>query len=205
MRGCSGPCLGTFVLAMLRVIIHHTSLSCSWSWGGYSHMAPLKMKEPANAWTHFVTLIVASVSLPFLIALTSRSIKEMLVVTAYGLRVIALYGASTLYHWRITTPRRGSLRRLDHGASTSLCGTAHRSSTKRWAWRMAMLVIMFEPADLQVVFIEASVAEDGVVRASRVGRDGPFPATHADSSTTCHSAHRLRRRLVYDRRSCIRY
>jgi hemolysin III len=126
-------------------------------------MAPLKMKEPANAWTHFVTLIVASVSLPFLIALTSRSIKEMLVVTVYGLSVIALYGASTLYHWRITTPKKELfLRRLDHGSINFLiAGTATPIFYYglSGAWRMAMLAIMWGLAlfsgIFQVVFIKA--------------------------------------------------
>lgn len=126
-------------------------------------MAPMNMKEPVNAWTHFVTLIAAFVSLPFLIVLTSRSVKEMLVVTVYGLSMVALYGASTLYHWKVTTPKKELiLRRLDHGSINLLIAG---SATPIFyyglsgAWRHAMLAVMWGLAlfsgIFQVVFIKA--------------------------------------------------
>ncbi|MGE5579452.1 MAG: PAQR family membrane homeostasis protein TrhA [Bacillota bacterium] len=126
-------------------------------------MGPINIREPVNAWTHFVTLIVAFISLPFLIVLTSSSITEMLVVTVYGLSMVALYGASTLYHWKITTPRKELLlRRLDHGSINLLIAG---SATPIFyyglsgVWRTVMLAVMWGLAlfggVFQVVFIKA--------------------------------------------------
>ncbi len=122
-----------------------------------------KMKEPVNSWTHFVTLIAAFISLPFLIIQAGRNPSEILVVTVYGLSMVALYGASTLYHWKITTPKKELLlRRLDHGSINLLIAG---SATPIFyyglsgLWRTVMLSVMWGLAlfsgVFQVLFVKA--------------------------------------------------
>ncbi len=126
-------------------------------------MTPVRMKEPVNAWTHFITFIAALASIPVLIFLARRSAAKIAVVTVFGLSMVALYGASTLYHWKITTPKKQLvLRRLDHGSINLLIAG---SATPLFffglhgAWRIAMLSVVWGLAlfsgVFQVVFIKA--------------------------------------------------
>lgn len=126
-------------------------------------MAPINMKEPVNAWTHFGTLIAAFIALPVLILLARKTFVDVLVVTVYGFSMIALYTASTLYHWMKTTPRRELiLRRIDHGSINLLIAG---SATPVFyyglhgTWRVAMICAVWAFAALsgvlQVVFIKA--------------------------------------------------
>lgn len=126
-------------------------------------MTPMHMKEPVNAWTHFITFIAAVASTPLLIVLARKSVAAMLVVGVYGLSMVALYGASTLYHWMITTPRKQLvLRRLDHGSINFLIAG---SATPVFfyglhgTWRVVMLAVIWGLALLsgafQVLFIKA--------------------------------------------------
>jgi len=119
-------------------------------------MTPMHMKEPVNAWTHFVTFVATVVATPILIVLARKSVGGMLVVAVFGLSMIVLYGASTLYHWIITTPKKQLiLRRLDHGSINFLIAG---SATPVFyyglegTWRIAMLSTIWILALLTTVF-----------------------------------------------------
>jgi hemolysin III len=74
-----------------------------------------RMKEPVNTWTHFVTFLAAIVGLVFLIALSRHNPSKLVTMTVYGVSVIILYGASSLYHWVRTTPDKELiLKKIDH-------------------------------------------------------------------------------------------
>lgn len=62
------------------------------------------MREPVNTWTHFVTFLAGVVGLAFLIVLSRNNPSKLITMTIYGVSVIMLYGASTVYHWVKTTP-----------------------------------------------------------------------------------------------------
>lgn len=80
-------------------------------------MKRLKMKEPVNTWTHFVTFLAAIAGLVFLIKLSWFHPSALVTMTVYGVSVILLYGASSLYHWVSTTPKKELfLRKMDHCA-----------------------------------------------------------------------------------------
>lgn len=80
-------------------------------------MKILKMKEPVNTLTHFITFLVAIVGLVFLILLSRSTPSALVTMTIYGVSVILLYGASSLYHWVTTTPKKELfLRKMDHCA-----------------------------------------------------------------------------------------
>jgi hemolysin III len=76
-----------------------------------------KMKEPVNTWTHFATFLAAIVGLVFLVMETRHNASKLITMVIYGISVILLYGGSSLYHWRRTTPRRTMLlKKMDHVA-----------------------------------------------------------------------------------------
>jgi hemolysin III len=121
------------------------------------------MKEPVNAWTHFVTLIAAVIGFVLLMVFARRSLAGLFVVGVYGASMVALYTASTMYHWWRTTARREMiLKRLDHGSINLLIAG---SATPifyyglQGAWRTVMLAVVWVLAVLcgviQVVFIRA--------------------------------------------------
>ncbi|NWO08538.1 MAG: hemolysin III family protein, partial [Alteromonadaceae bacterium] len=73
------------------------------------------MREPVNTWTHFVTFLAGIVGLVFLILLSREQLSALVTMTIYGVSVILLYGASSLYHWVRTTPEKEMiLKKLDH-------------------------------------------------------------------------------------------
>ncbi|WP_231705650.1 PAQR family membrane homeostasis protein TrhA [Effusibacillus lacus] len=75
----------------------------------------LRMKEPVNTLTHFVTFLAAIVGLVFLILLSKDNASKLVTMTIYGVSVILLYGASSLYHWVRTTPEKELiLKKFDH-------------------------------------------------------------------------------------------
>lgn len=74
-----------------------------------------KIKEPVNALTHFAMFLAGLVGLGFLIWKGWGSAAGVTVALIFGLSIITLYGASTLYHWVRTTPKKELLlRKFDH-------------------------------------------------------------------------------------------
>lgn len=126
-------------------------------------MANLNMKEPVNAWTHFLTLIAAVVGFVLLIIFARDNPMALLVVSIYGTSMVLLYAASTAYHWwRTNAKREMILRRVDHGSINLLIAG---SATPVFyyglpgTWRIAMISLVWVLAVLccviQVVFIKA--------------------------------------------------
>ncbi len=75
----------------------------------------MKIKEPVNALTHFVMFLAGLVGLGLLIWRAWGTVSGVMVAIIFGLSIIMLYGASTLYHWVRTTPKKELLlRKLDH-------------------------------------------------------------------------------------------
>lgn len=73
------------------------------------------MREPVNTWTHFVTFLAGVAGLVFLIISSQGDTAKLITMTIYGVSLIMLYGASTIYHWAQTSPERQfTLRKLDH-------------------------------------------------------------------------------------------
>ncbi|NPV92693.1 MAG: hemolysin III family protein [Firmicutes bacterium] len=107
-------------------------------------IAWLKMREPVNAWTHFVTFLAAVVGLVFLIILSRNSSSKLITMTIYGVSVITLYGASTVYHWARAVPRKVMiLKKIDHIAIYLLIAGSYTPVLYyglEGAWRAAMLI-----------------------------------------------------------------
>lgn len=77
----------------------------------------LKLKDPASAITHFIAMILALCSMPFLL---SKSVEHgdfryPLASFLFIFSMVLLYGASASYHAIITTPTKTQfLKKLDH-------------------------------------------------------------------------------------------
>ncbi|MCO1603975.1 PAQR family membrane homeostasis protein TrhA [Desulfosporosinus nitroreducens] len=107
----------------------------------------LKMKEPVNTWTHFVLFVAAIVGLVFLIILSKNNISKLITMTVYGVSMILLYGASSLYHWVRTTPQKELLlKKVDHIAIYLLIAGSYTPVFYyglEGAWRWAMLSVVW--------------------------------------------------------------
>lgn len=109
-------------------------------------MKLLRMKEPVNTWTHFITFIAGIIGLAFLIALSWNNLTKLIVMTIYGISIILLYGASSLFHWVRTTPRKELLlRKLDHVAIYALIAGSYTpvfyyGLQGSWKWIMLIAV-----------------------------------------------------------------
>ena len=123
----------------------------------------LNMKEPVNTWSHFISFVAAIVGLVFLIILSKDNIYKLITMTIYGLSVISLYGASSIYHWVKTTPQKELLlKRIDHIAIYFLIAGTYTPVFYfglEGSWRWAMLISVWSLAvigmALKIWFIHA--------------------------------------------------
>ncbi len=123
----------------------------------------LKMKEPVNTWTHFISFVAAIVGLIILIILCRNSLSKLITMTIYGMSLILLYGASSLYHWVRTTPQKELLlKKIDHIAIYFLIAGSYTPVFYyglEGAWRWAMLISVWSLAllgmALKIWFIHA--------------------------------------------------
>lgn len=101
-----------------------------------------KMKEPVNTLTHFVTFLAAIVGLVFLVNMAQGNVAKVVIMTIYGVSVILLFGASSLYHWLKVSPKIELwLRKLDHIAIYILIAGSYTpvfyyGLTGGWRWNM---------------------------------------------------------------------
>ncbi len=107
----------------------------------------MKMKEPVNTLTHFVPFVAAIVGLVFLILMSKNDISKLITMTIYGLSMIALYGASSVYHWVRTTPQKELiLKKVDHIAIYFLIAGSYTPVFYYGldgAWRWTMLIAVW--------------------------------------------------------------
>lgn len=116
----------------------------------------MRIREPVNAWSHLVGLVLATVGTGALLHL-ARSAAQTVAFAVYGGSLILLYAASTLYHaLPLPAHRLRPLRTLDHiaiyfliagtytpVAVVTLHGTPGQALLLA-AWSIAMLGIPFK-------------------------------------------------------------
>ncbi len=74
----------------------------------------MRIREPVNAWSHFVGLVLATAGTVALLRM-AHSRAQAIAFTVYGGSLVLLYAASTLYHaLPLPTHRLRPLRTLDH-------------------------------------------------------------------------------------------
>lgn len=111
----------------------------------------------------FSSFFAAIAGLVLLIINSKDSISKLITMTIYGLSVIVLYGASSVYHWVRTTPQKELiLRKIDHISIYFLIAGSYTPVFffgLEGAWRWAMLISVWTLAligmILQIWFIHA--------------------------------------------------
>ena len=105
------------------------------------------MEELANALTHGIGLILALVAVPVLIVLaaTQATVWHVVGVSIYGVSLIVLYVASTIYHLVQHPPAKRILRIIDHSVIYLLIAGTYTPSTLvnlrgPWGWTLLGLV-----------------------------------------------------------------
>jgi hemolysin III len=116
----------------------------------------MRIREPVNAWSHFIGLVLACAGSVLLLRL-ARDTAQTTAFAVYGGSLVLLYAASTLYHaLPLPAHRLRSLRTLDHIAIYFLIAgtytpvavvTLHGTPGQVLlvaAWTIAMLGIPFK-------------------------------------------------------------
>jgi len=113
----------------------------------------MRLREPFNAWSHLVGLLLASAGTVALLGLANRT-SETVAFAIYGATLILLYAASTVYHALPVSPARlRALKTLDHIAIYFLiAGTytpvALLTLDDVWGWTLGMEVDDFNVLQL---------------------------------------------------------
>jgi hemolysin III len=116
------------------------------------------LNDPVSGLTHFVGALLSVIGLGLLIWKTTHPFNplHLAACTVFGLGLIMLYSASTLYHWLpLAETKKVNLRKLDHimifvliaSTYTPFCLIAFRSS---FGW--TMLIGVWSIAVLGVAF-----------------------------------------------------
>ena len=80
-----------------------------------------RLREPVSGLTHLVGAVLALIALLVLLTEAAGRVDQLVAFGIFGLSLIALYGASALYHLLPVSPSAmARLRRLDHMAILSL-------------------------------------------------------------------------------------
>src|SRR5215210_8336844 len=114
-----------------------------------------RLREPVSGLTHLVGCLLAVVALIVLLAKAAGRVDQLVAFGIFGLSLVALYGASALYHLLpVSPPATARLRRLDHmtifiliaGTYTPICLLALDGS-----WRAGLLGLIWTLALCGVV------------------------------------------------------
>jgi hemolysin III len=115
----------------------------------------MRIREPVNAGTHLLGLLLAAAGTVALLRLAHGS-SQVLAFGVYGASLILLYGASTLYHsLLLPEPRLRALRTLDHIAIYFLIAGTYTPValvTLRGPWGWALLAAAWTVAAAGIPF-----------------------------------------------------
>jgi hemolysin III len=114
-----------------------------------------RLREPVSGLTHLVGGLLALVALIVLLTKAAGRVDQLVAFGIFGLSLVALYGASALYHiLPVSPPATARLRRLDHmtifiliaGTYTPICVLALDGG-----WRAGLLGLIWTLALCGVV------------------------------------------------------
>jgi hemolysin III len=115
----------------------------------------MRIREPVNAGTHLLGLLLAAAGTVALLRLAHGS-SQVVAFGVYGASLILLYGASTLYHsLLLPEPRLRALRTLDHIAIYFLIAGTYTPValvTLRGPWGWALLAAAWTVAAAGIPF-----------------------------------------------------
>ena len=105
-----------------------------------------RAKEPFNSYSHMLGVLLSIAGLVALVVRSHGHSWRVIGFSIYGVSLILLYSASTIYHWLELSPRGDDLlRRFDHtaifmliaGSYTPVCLVTLRGG---WGWTLLALV-----------------------------------------------------------------
>ena len=133
-------------------------------------------KDPWSAATHFVGFLAAIVGLVFLVVPSTHSASKVTAMAIYGGSLVALFGASTLYHF-FDLGHSGNrwLRRMDHSAIFALIAGSYMPPIFHLLDGKMRITMISTVGGIAVLGKEGvrevappSSRRDGVVQAARV-------------------------------------
>jgi len=153
-----------------------------------------KLREPVSGITHLVGVLLALVALIVLLTKAAGRTDQLVAFGIFGLSLIALYGASALYHLLpVSASAKTRLRRLDHmtifiliaGTYTPICVLAleggWRSGMLSLVWTLALCCIL-----LKLLWMDAPRwLSVGIYRLQCGRPDLRSEASQPSGSTSC--------------------
>jgi hemolysin III len=123
-----------------------------------------------SALTHLVGALASLLGLFLLVTLTWHDKPKVISLTIYGVSMVALYGASTLFHSaKLPARERMWLNRLDHVAIFFLIAGTYTPIVVNFfpdTWRLAILVAIWSVAFLGMVYKLLGTRIHGFLNAS---------------------------------------
>lgn len=115
-----------------------------------------RLREPINGFTHLTGAILSAIGLVVLVVLSQHQPARLAAVIVYGISLILLYTASTVYHLVNAGERvLRWLRSLDHAAIYILIAGTYTPfcvSLLPDPWRAVMLVVIWGLAAAGVIY-----------------------------------------------------
>ena len=104
------------------------------------------LKDPVSAGTHFAGFLAAIVGLVLLVVLSAHDAAKVTAMSIYGTGLVALFGASSTYHF-FDLGERGNrwLKRMDHAAIFLLIAGSYMPPLFHMldgAWRISMVAVV---------------------------------------------------------------
>lgn len=108
---------------------------------------PLQFREPVNGFTHLAGAMAAALGLTYLLLHTWHDTPTFITALIYGLSLMLMYLASTVFHLTVAPERTLLwLRRIDHASIYLViagCYTPLFYHTLDGAWRWIMLALVW--------------------------------------------------------------
>jgi hemolysin III len=94
-----------------------------------SHLCDSHREEVASLWTHAVGVVLAFIALGIMLVLAGNDPRKLVSASVFGISLVMLYSASTLYHFFTGLRWKSRLQALDHaciylliaGSYTPIC------------------------------------------------------------------------------------
>ena len=125
-----------------------------------------RFRQPVNGFTHLTGAVLSACALLWLVALTHNDPIKLLSVIIYGLSLITLYLASTVYHLSHGSERKLLwLERIDHAAIYVLiagCYTPICLTVITGEWRWILLALVWIMALIGIVYKLLFLTQPGI-------------------------------------------
>lgn len=114
-----------------------------------SHLCDSHREEVASLWTHGIGVVLAFIALGVMLILAGSDPHKLVSAAVFGISLVMLYSASTLYHFFTSLRWKSRMQALDHaciylliaGSYTPICLVVLRG-----AWGNTLLVLVWAMA-----------------------------------------------------------